>query len=113
MSEAHNSLHAKSRQHCSRMYTCGLSSGPVLTRSFPKINALFVALYSFLSLGQCAIEIPDGVFAAQACAEASDQDASYSFAAHTPLISFGDYERNTCNSIFATFSLQDSHSLCF
>lgn len=77
------------------------------------VGFLFIPPRSFLHLRQCAIGIPGGVYrCAKLAPKSSDQNASYSSAAHT-LIPFGFYERNTCNSNFETFSLQDSHSLCF
>jgi hypothetical protein len=49
------------------------------------VGFLFIPPRSFLTLGQCAVGIPDGVFrCAKLAPESSDQDASYSSAAHAP-----------------------------
>lgn len=74
------------------------------------VGLLFIPSRSFLTLGQCAIRIPDGVFrCAKLAPESCDQDAKlFLCSAHT-LIPRGIYERNTCTSNLATFSLPDSH----
>ena len=47
------------------------------------VGLLFIPPRWFLTLGQCAVGIPDGVYrCAKLAPESCDQDASYSFAAH-------------------------------